>query len=433
MNLNYAIFRSEPIMTTHDLAQIGSHNKREKKAYNSNPDIRIEDSYKNLELVPLNYKYVKRFKEITKEYEKQHNEKQKTERKERQRSYTQMLNQSRNCVADELLFTASPKFFENMSNDDLMNWANTCMEFVYNDLGYKKEQILHATIHLDEKSPHIHCVVVPLVKKLNKRTNTERWTISKKQFIKDKIHLSQLQDKYHERLTDACFDLERGIKGSSREHLKTKELKKTTRYYENKVETINKNLEQAISDLNDKMKSSKNTIFGNEYIKVKNETFESMNNVIKETKKVLEFQPKIEQLFNEVKTFTKSHQILEKENTNLKKEVKSLTTRNQNLTEENNKLRNYIETILEAIKKFFRKILQFGNEKTKAETTLEVKDYYDNNDFDMNDVIKISRGTTKQDELFDYVEAPDYLKTRVMDIDELEKDYDKSDDFDLSR
>ena len=44
MNLNYAIFRSEPIMTTHDLAGIGSHNQREKKAYNSNPDIRIEDS-----------------------------------------------------------------------------------------------------------------------------------------------------------------------------------------------------------------------------------------------------------------------------------------------------------------------------------------------------------------------------------------------------
>ena len=50
----------------------------------------------------------------------------------------------------------------------------------------------------------------------------------------------------------------------------------------------------------------------------------------------------------------------------------------------------------------------------------------------MNDVIKISRGTTKQDELFDYVEAPNYLKTKVNDIDELENDYDKSDDFDLS-
>ena len=92
MNLNYAIFRSEPIMTTHDLAQIGSHNQREKKAYNSNPDIRTLDSYKNLELVPLNYKYVKRFKEITKEYEKQHNEKQKTERKERQRRYLMKID-----------------------------------------------------------------------------------------------------------------------------------------------------------------------------------------------------------------------------------------------------------------------------------------------------------------------------------------------------
>ena len=34
MNLNYAIFRSEPIMTIYDLAQIESHNKREKRHIN---------------------------------------------------------------------------------------------------------------------------------------------------------------------------------------------------------------------------------------------------------------------------------------------------------------------------------------------------------------------------------------------------------------
>ena len=33
MDLNYAIFRSEPINNLNDLAQIGLHNKREKKAY----------------------------------------------------------------------------------------------------------------------------------------------------------------------------------------------------------------------------------------------------------------------------------------------------------------------------------------------------------------------------------------------------------------
>lgn len=428
--MNYAIFKSEPIMTTHDLAQIGAHNQREKKAYNSNPDIRVEDSYKNLELVPLNYKYVKRFHEMTKEYEKQHNEKMKTERKERQRTYIQMVNKAKNCVADELLFTATHTFFNGMSNENLMKWANTCMEFVYNDLGYKKEQVLHATIHLDERTPHIHCVVVPLVKKLDKRTNTERWTISKKQYIRDKIHLSELQDLYHKRLTEKGFDLERGIKGSDTEYLKTKELKKVTKYYEKKVDTINKGIDKAISDFDEKMKSTKNAIFDKEFVKVKRETFDSMNNVIKETKKALEFQPKIEQLFNEVDTFTRSHQTLEKENNNLKKEVKSLTTRNQNLTSENNKLKNYIDAILEAIKKFFRKILQFGNEYVKDETTIEIKDYYDNQDFDMTDVVKISRGTTKQDELFDYVDAPDYYKERVRGYDE--EEYDK-DDFDMCR
>ena len=60
------------------------------------------------------------------------------------------------------------------------------MEFVYQDLGYTKEQILHATLHMDEKTPHIHCVVVPLIRKYDKRTNTEKYTISKKNISKIK-------------------------------------------------------------------------------------------------------------------------------------------------------------------------------------------------------------------------------------------------------
>ena len=35
MELNYVILRVEPIKNIPDLAQIGSHNKREKKAYHS--------------------------------------------------------------------------------------------------------------------------------------------------------------------------------------------------------------------------------------------------------------------------------------------------------------------------------------------------------------------------------------------------------------
>ena len=179
--MNYAIFRSEPIYTLNDLAQIGSHNKREKKLYNSNPDIKIKLTKNNIELVPLTEKYVKGFYNLTKDYRKEHDERMKTERDDRKKTFNQMLNKSKNVVADELLFTATHKFFYNMTIDDIKNWANTCMEFVYEDLGYTKEQVLHATVHLDEKTPHVHCVVVvPLAKKYDKRTNTERFTISKK-------------------------------------------------------------------------------------------------------------------------------------------------------------------------------------------------------------------------------------------------------------
>lgn len=47
----------------------------------------------------------------------------------------------------------------------------------------------------------------------------------------------------------------------------------------------------------------------------------------------------------------------------------------------------------------------------------------------MEDVIKISRDTTKQDELFDYVNTPNYYKDRVKAV----SNYDKTDEFDICR
>ena len=170
------------------------------------------------------------------------------------------------------------------------------------------------------------------------------------------------------------------------------------------------------------MKTTKNTLIDKEYVKVKKDTFNIMQNVIKENKKAIEFQPKLESLFNEVDTYTKSHQTLEKENNNLERELKSLTTKNQNLTKENNNLKSYIKAILGAIKHFFRELLQIGNDKTKDITTSEIKEYFDNKDFDMYDVKDISNGTTKEDELFDYAGVPSYLKTNKKSYDDKNKD-----------
>ena len=155
-----------------------------------------------------------------------------------------------------------------------------------------------------------------------------------------------------------------------------------------------------------------------DYVKVRKDTFESMNNVIEETKKIKELQPKLEHVFNEVDSYATSYKSLEKENQKYKNEVSRLENENDKLKEENRSLKNYIEAILMAIKKFFRKVLQLGDEDIKEVATSEIKDYYDNNDFDKKDVKDISVATTKQDELFEYADIPDYLKESVRDKDE---------------
>ena len=429
MDLNYAIFRSEPINNLNDLAQIGLHNKREKKAYNSNHDIDINKSKDNIEIVPLTDKYVKGFYNLTKEYKKQHDERMKTEKEDRKRTYSRMVNESRNVVADELLFTASNKFFQNMTTDDIKEWANTCMEFVYNDLGYTKDQVLHATIHMDEKTPHIHCVVVPLIKKFDKRTNCDRYTISKKQYIKDKIHLSELQDKYHARLVSHGYDLERGIKGSDREHLSIKDFKKVNRILEQKINIRNDRLDKVMDDFNEKMKTTKSTIIDKDYVKVRKDTFESMNNVIKETEKIIEMQPKINSALQEINNYTDSYNSLQKDNQKYQKEIESLKYKNEKLEQENRSLKNYIDFVLSKIKQFFRNMLERGTEIIKSLTSDEVKNYYFNDRFDKNDVYDISRGTSKEDELFKYANIPNYLKEYEDKSNKKEK---KKDYYDLS-
>ena len=136
--MSYAIFRVEPINKLSDLAQIGSHNKREKKAYKSNPDIDITKTKNNIELVPLSDKDIKGFYNLTKEYKKGHDKRMETMRDDRKKTFKQMVDDANNLVADELLFTSDTDFFKDMNKRQIKKWADACMEFVYEDLGYTK-------------------------------------------------------------------------------------------------------------------------------------------------------------------------------------------------------------------------------------------------------------------------------------------------------
>ena len=419
--MSYAIFRSQPIKTLQDLSQIGSHNKREKDVYKSNPDIKLDRIKDNIELVRCNEKYVKKFYELTKDYKKEHEERQKNIREDRRKSYYRMVNDARNVVADELLFTSDSLFFKNKSKEEILRWANTCMDFVYNDLGYTKEQVLHSTIHMDEKTPHIHCVVIPLVKKLDKRTNTERYTISKKQYIKNNEHLSELQDKYHNRLVKAGFDLERGLKGGTAENINIREFKKMTRRLDKSLEKSTLLLNDDYNDLKVKLNESKPTITGKE-VKIDKDTYQTLNKFMSTAKRIIEDIPKTQSMVKTLEEYTKIFRSTQKENIQLKKEVNRLELENEEIKQENNRLENLIYNLLQRLKDLFKKILHIGTDKEKDSVSDEIKYRYDNNYYNDLDLCYISKGTTKERDIFEYI---GYIR----------KGYhrEKDEDFDISK
>ena len=55
-------------------------------------------------------------------------------------------------------------------------------------------------------------------------------------------------------------------------------------------------------------------------------------------------------------------------------------------------------------------------------------EYYDNKDFNSDDVYDISRSTDKEDELFDYANIPSYMKSNKNTYNEKDKD-----DFELEK
>lgn len=81
-------------------------------------------------------------------------------------------------------------------------------------------------------------------------------------------------------LNEKGFDLERGIKGSDKKHVNIKELKKTTRNLNIDLNNKTQRLSKSVKDLQDKIKSNKNVLFDKEYVKIKKDTFDTMNKVI---------------------------------------------------------------------------------------------------------------------------------------------------------
>lgn len=212
-----AILRVSGIKTTGDLRGIGKHNVD--RISETNFDIDRERSNENITLKNCGKNYNLAFEEITKDLKKQHEEQMKTTRKSRQKSFRDKINDDKSDVACEFLLSASPEYFEGKSRDEIEKWAKTSLDFITEKIGIEEKNVLHAVVHMDEKTPHLHVVAVPLVEKYDGRRKQDVLAISRKHFIKNREEMAQVQTDYVDHLKENGIDLERGQEKSGVKHL----------------------------------------------------------------------------------------------------------------------------------------------------------------------------------------------------------------------
>lgn len=120
------------------------------------------------------------------------------------------------------------------SDGKIDDWCRDNMEWLHDTFG--KENVVSAVLHLDEKIPHIHATVVPIVKGERRKAKVEE-NNGKKKYRKKPLNavrlcaddimtrknLERFQDTYAEKM--AKYGLQRGIKGSEARHINT------TQYY----------------------------------------------------------------------------------------------------------------------------------------------------------------------------------------------------------
>lgn len=236
-----AILRVAGIKTTSDLSGVGKHHID--RISETNKDIDPNRSNDNITLKSALGTYGDTFEYVVRDLKNQHEKQMKSTRESRRKSFRDKINEDKADVACEFMMSASPEYFEGKSRKEVREWAETSLKFVTDKIGINKDNVLHAVVHMDEKTPHLHVVAVPLVEKYDGRKKENVLAISRKHFIKTRQDMANVQTNYVEFMNEKGFDLERGMEKSGGKHLDVARYKVKTA--EEKVEQ----LEQQVTDL----------------------------------------------------------------------------------------------------------------------------------------------------------------------------------------
>lgn len=195
--MSFAICRMQKFKAK-DVKGIQFHNQRERESH-TNPDIEKEYSHLNYDL--HNKQHID-YLENVKEKIAQNVETNRAVRKDA-------------VVMCEFIVTSDKGFFDGIDPHKERQFFEDAYNFLKDRYG--QDNITHATVHLDEKTPHMHVGMVPV---------TEGKKLSAKQIFNRK-ELVSLQDDFHAYMVKQGFDLERGV-SSDRKHIETTRMKALT-------------------------------------------------------------------------------------------------------------------------------------------------------------------------------------------------------------
>ena len=222
--MSFAIIRNTKYKRE-NLKGIYRHNERRNKNY-SNDNIDKEKSYLNYSLKSPKYRYDKEFDIMKEKYDLK----------------GQIKTVSN--IACEYIITSDKQFFEEIGEEETKRHFETAYQFVaeYKNLG--EQYIMSAKVHMDEETPHMHLIFLPVVHKQDKKgNNIDKLACS--EFWKEKDSYRRLQDAFYQYMTSHNFKLERGVpkEETGREHIDIKEYKEITNFDKTKEKLQNMKLE----------------------------------------------------------------------------------------------------------------------------------------------------------------------------------------------
>ena len=222
--MSFAIIRNTKYKRE-NLKGIYRHNERKNKNY-SNDNIDKEKSYLNYSIKSPKYRYDKEFDMM----------------KEKYNLKGQIKTVSN--IACEYIITSDKQCFEEIGEEETRRYFETAYKFVseYKNLG--EQYIMSAKVHMDEETPHMHLIFLPVVHTTDKKGN-DIDKLACSEFWKEKDSYRRLQDAFYQYMTSHNFELERGVpkEETGREHLDIKEYKEITNFQKTKEKLQNMKLE----------------------------------------------------------------------------------------------------------------------------------------------------------------------------------------------